>query len=136
MAKVATVPADGTVLVGLTDPPTIPVTCQVYDAVYDAAHSYVSSPVQAGHNGLLVWQGDSGGSLTLFWLPDAGATNSLSDFLEDNAGATIYVSVQSIPGAVTYTYTCQAVPGGDRIGRAGTVLTTSSRLPVSARVKS
>jgi hypothetical protein len=136
VAKRVTIPEDGTVLVGLTNPPTTAVTCQVAVIDYDRAPAYASVPVTAGNNGALVYLGSSGPALLLTWLVDAGETDSLSDFLEDNEGATIYVKAQPSPTSpVAYTYTCQACPGGDLLGTAGVPIVTSARLPVRARVK-
>jgi hypothetical protein len=134
--RTVTIPRDGTVLVGLTNPPTIPVGCQVVELAYDDGSTYVSNPIAGGLAGLLVYTGSGGASLTVAWLVDAGGTNSLSDFLEDNAGDTVYVKAQPTPDSpVAYTYTCQAAPGTDLLGRAGVPIATTVRLPVSARTK-
>lgn len=136
MPKRVTIPEDGTVLVGLTNPPTTAVTCQVQAVDYDRAPAYSTVPVTAGNDGALVYIGSSGPALILTWLVDAGETDSLSDFLEDNEGDTVYVKVQPTPTSpVAYTYTCQACPGGDLLGAAGTPVVTSARLPVRARTK-
>lgn len=137
MAKLVTIPGDGgSVLVGLTDPPTMAVACQVTELSFDRAPAYSSVPVTAGNDGALIYIGSSGPSLLLTWLVDAGETDSLSDFLEDNEGATIYVKAQPTASSpVAYTYTCQACPGGDLVGVAGVPSVTSTRLPVRARVK-
>lgn len=136
MSKHVTIPDDGTVLVGLTNPPTTAVACQVTELAFDRAPAYSSVPVTAGNDGALVYIGSAGPALILTWLVDAGETDSLSDFLEDNEGATIYVKAQPTPGSpVVYTYTCQACPGGDLLGAAGVPVATSVRLPVTARAK-
>lgn len=136
MPKTPTLPGDGTVLVGLTNPPTIPVACQVHEVSYDHAPAYTTVPVTAGNDGAIVYVGSSGPALVLVWLADAGRTNSLSDFLEDHAGATVYVKAHAGGDApVSYTYAVQAVPGTDLLGRAGVPVTASVRLPVRSRTK-
>lgn len=137
MSKHVTIPGDGgTVLVGLTNPPTTAVACQVVEINFDRAPAYNTVPVTAGNDGALVYIGSSGPALLLTWLVDAGETDSLSDFLEDNEGDTVYVKAQpTADSPVAYTYTCQAVPGGDLLGAAGAPAITSVRLPVRARTK-
>ena len=133
MAKHVVVPTDGVALVGTANPPTIDVACQVLAQVYDPGGTFATSPPVPGFDGRTTYLGRTP-TLTVTFLDDAGETDSLCDFLEDNEGETIYWRGQAATGAPLYTYTCQAVPCGD-LGTAGQPIMWTVVLPVLARVK-
>lgn len=134
MAKYVSIPGDGGVaLVGLANPPTIDVACQVLAQVYDVGATFATSPPVPSLDGRTTYLGRTP-TLTVTFLDDAGQTNSLADFLDTNEGTTIYWRGRAETSTPTYTYTCQAVPPGD-LGTAGQPMIRTVTLPVLARVK-
>ena len=93
MAQTVQTPGGGiaatTVKVGISSPPTTEVGCQVTITESEPNPQYVTVPPTGCQAGRQVYTGTQR-NLHLQWLQDWGAADSMSEFLDDHDGETIF----------------------------------------------
>lgn len=136
MVAIAQIPGGGivatSVKIGTVNPPTTVVTCQVTIIETQVESTFVAIPVTGCEAPADRYAG-SKRKLRLQWLQDWGETDSLSEFLDDHDGESIFIEYIPLGGtAPKWVYEVQAVPGAEG-GTMGQPSLADVTLPVIAR---